>query len=239
MGGDGRGGFGHAPAVAWQRAELLVNPPDQLGRGWCAAVTDRLKAGEIVVRPVRVLEQLPGNRRHPAGCVDLFALDNPEGLHRIPLVHEDQRVPAGDRTHHRRRARRGVEQRDHGQHRFAGRCWQCLAPAQDAAGGGITARQDIGGQVPVGAERALGIAGGAGSIEDRRRIICGNRDVRQIGIGKRGPACRTANDVFQPGRPRYCAACARYQHLFERGQFGKVRCRPVQPFGIADQHLGT
>src|SRR3546814_14108480 len=53
--------------VAGQRAEFLVNALDQLGCRGRAAISDRLERREVVFGPVRMLDQLPGDRRHPAG----------------------------------------------------------------------------------------------------------------------------------------------------------------------------
>src|SRR3546814_20095038 len=59
--------------VAGQRAEFLVNALDQLGCRGRAAISDRLERREVVFGPVRMLDQLPGDRRHPAGDIYLFA----------------------------------------------------------------------------------------------------------------------------------------------------------------------
>ena len=54
MAGHGRHRFGHAPAAAGQRAEFLVNPADQLGRGVgevLAELTTLELDGRVVRRP--------------------------------------------------------------------------------------------------------------------------------------------------------------------------------------------
>src|SRR3546814_2488778 len=57
----------HPPAVAGQRAELLIDALDQFGRRRRAAIGNRLQRGEVVVGAVGMFDELPGDRRHAAG----------------------------------------------------------------------------------------------------------------------------------------------------------------------------
>ena len=186
-----------------------------------------------------MFEQLPGDRRHPAGHVDLLALDDRERLERIPFVHEHQAMPPRDRTHQHRRTRGDVEQRDHHEQHLGGRLGRHLAAAQEAARAVIGRGHDVGQQVAMRAQRTLGVAGGAAGVEDRSVVIGGQIGLGQLAIGQVGIAGGQADDRFERRAIGGCGLAAAHDNLFECGERGTVRGDSRQPFVIADQHLGA
>jgi len=83
------------------------------------------------------------------------------GLYRIPLVQEHKLAAACERAHQGRRKGSGMEER----HREQDDAWawlgQTLAAPPRRLCGAPSAGHDVGQQVAVGPERALGLAGGA------------------------------------------------------------------------------
>ena len=232
--GDRRHRLGHPPAVAGERAELLVDALDEFGRRGSAAIGDRLERGEVVARAVGVLDQLPRDRRDAAGDIDALALDDPHCLHRVPLAHEDHRVARCHAAHQGRRAGGDVEQRDHGQDRARRGVGDRLAAADEIARRREGAGEDVGGEVAVRAERALRVAGGAAGVEDRRGVVAGESDVRAGGCGERRPAGGAADEGFERGRALNRLGRPRDDPFADARHVGAVRGEAAVAFGVDD-----
>ena len=132
-----------------------------------------------------------------------------------------------------------MEQRDDQQADLGLRLGRHFAATQIGACGGISARHDVGAQVAVRAERALGRAGGAAGVEDRRIVL---RHQRRFGgerdVGQARPVIRRADQVFelvdtlgQVGVP------AADDGALKIGQVGQPLLQPGEAFAVEEQDL--
>ena len=91
-------------------------------------------------------------------------------------------------------------------------------------------------------ERALGLAGGAAGIEDRRVILGRQIDRRQRPVSERAPGFRPADNRFEPHFTRIAErilGAAGDINAFERRQAGQVRRNAGEAFIVAKQDLGS
>ncbi len=234
--GEGGGGLGHAPAVAGRRTrEDLDDPPDQLRRRGRAAIGDRNQGGQVVLRPGRVLDELPGDGGHAAGGVDALALDELHGLLGLPAAHEND-LAAG--VHGRAQGRRQTGRMEEGHHQEGAALRQLVRVAlgqglsgpQEVPRRGDAARQDVAGHVAVRAQGALGPARGPGGVEDGGVVVGINGDVRKRQVRKGLPA------VDPPDHRLESAHAARRLDPF--GQAGDVDALQVrQPLQVGGDAL--
>ena len=234
--GDRRHRFGHAPAVARPRAKHLADLAHQIGCRWGAAIGHHFQRREIVFFAVGMFEQLPGDGRHAASLVDTFAFDQGQRLAGIPAAHEHQLVAGKHRPHQHRAARGDMEQRDRHQAGAGAGRWRHFAPTHERRGGDVGARQDIGDQIAMRAQRAFGVAGGAGRVENRRLDIRVKIGLGQIAIGQCAISVRATDNRFQRDHARQTGRQPHAKHMPERRNFGQQRHDPVKPLRIGNQH---
>ena len=103
--------------------------------------------------------------------------------------------------------------------------------------GGVAARQDVGHEVAVRAERPLWRAGGAAGVEDRGIVIRGQSHCRQRRVGEVRPVVGRADHILQPLR-----ALAEWRggagddHPFQRGKVCVEFLQPDMALAVDDQH---
>ena len=186
-----------------------------------------------------MLEDLPGHRRHPARPGDPLPLDQRHRLQRIPFAHEDQSV-AGDQRAHQHRAQSGrVEQRNHQQRRpRLGRLWSLAAP-QRCPRVAVAGGEDVGHQIAVASERALGLPRRAAGIEDGGVVVRLHRRLRQVRVGQRRPGFRRPDQVLEPNRPVRRRLGPADDHMPDLRSLRQMRRDPLVPRSVADQQLGA
>lgn len=86
------------------------------------------------------------------------------------------------------------------------------------------------------AERALGMAGRAAGIENRRIVVGVDRDLRERHIGQRGIIGRRADQILQPRRPALQRAGRTRNHdPLHRGERRSGLDQPLMPLIIDEQ----
>ena len=188
-----------------------------------------------------MLDQLPCDRRHAAGMLHLLALDDLHRLLGLPFAHEDHGRAGDDRRHQPGAARSDVEQRDD-QQRGARlrRLGNRVAAAQQRPRAGIAARENVRADVAVGAQRALGIAGGSAGVEDRRIVVGRDRHVRKRHVLEIRPVVRRADQHLQPAEPALALdrrARAADHHAFQVGQRGIMVLQPLVALPVDERDL--
>ncbi len=237
--GEGGGGFGHPPAVAGHGGrKCLQDLAHQFGRRRRAAIGDALQRGQVVSGSRRMLDQLPGDGRHPARGVDLFPLDQLHRLLGVPAAHQDQLAAGVDQGRQGRIAARHMEhghhQQGHPLRRLGIGDRRRLAAAHETTGGGDAAGHDVADDVAMRAQGALGLSGGARGVEDGGVVVGLEFDRRQGAVGQGGPVARVADHRFQMRHQRMGDLLVRARDIDP----SKVRAI-VQVFGQALETLGV
>ena len=191
-----------------------------------------------------MLDELPGDGRHAAGGGHPLALDQLKSAHRIPAAHHHQLGPAEETGVEDREAAGGVKERHRQQGRALGRVRiglrRRLAPAQERAGGRAGSGEDVGVDIALGGERALGFAGGAGGVEDGRLVVGVDRHIRQRLVRQAGPGGRLADHAFQVYEQRI----GQFIHLaadidpLQRRAVGQVLGQALETLGVEERDLG-
>ena len=197
--------LGEAVAVGRDAAgEQLLDPAHELGRRGRAAIADVLHAGDVALREVGRLEHLPDHRRDPAEDRDPLSFDQLERALRVPLVHDHELPPGRGVGHQHRMAARGVEERHREQVRVLRARAQSLAarlPARPHGRPGLPERQrpQVAADVAMGAERALGLAGRARRVEDRRVVLGLERHDGHLGLDRSPIGAEDLLEAIDPG----------------------------------------
>ena len=247
MAGEGGGGLGHAPAVAGGGAgEDLDDAAHQFRSGGRPAVGDGDQGGEVVLRPGRMLDQLPGDGRDPARGVDALALDQLHGLLGLPAAHEHD-LAAGVHGRPEGRGQAGGVEQGHDQEgaalgqlvRVALR--QGLAGPQEVPRRADPAGHDVGGHVAVGAQGALRPARRARGVEDGGVVVGVDGDVRQRRVRQVLPAVDGTDHALEAHRPRTRVGAGGKPgdvDLLEVRQFVQVRGDALQPLVVHEGDPG-
>ena len=186
-----------------------------------------------------MFDQLPRDKRHAAGRIDLLPFDNFHRPDRVPFVQEDHLVARVDGRHHGRGTGCAVEHWHDRQPDPDRRFGKSVPPPQCLSGCGIADCNCIGCQIAMRTERTLGLPGRAAGIENGRWIIRRNACGREILVRQIGIIVGTANNIFKgTGRRCQLALAACHDDMFQICQIGKMRRNPVPSFGIAEQHAG-
>jgi hypothetical protein len=192
-----------------------------------------------------MFDQLPGDGRHPARRGDLFALDQGHPLKRVPFAHQHQASAVVERAAQRRRAAGDVEhrhdQQGHPLRRIRVRRGRRLAPAQEGPRQCGAGGHDIGCHGPVRAKGALGLSGGAGGVEDGRRVIRQDRRRRQRQVRQIRPTVHRSDHGFEVTDARIRERSLLPAHIdgLDGGAVRQVLENSVQPFGIDDGDPGA
>ncbi len=245
VGGGGGRGLGHAPAIAGLGlGEGLDDLAHQFRGRRRAAIGHAFQRRQVVIGPGRVLDQLPGDGGHPAGHGHALALDHLEGADRVPLVHHHQLGPGDQAGIEHGETAGGVEE-GHGQQgralgsrRIGGR--RRLTAAQESAGPGAARRHDVGIDIALGGQGALGLSGGAGGVEDGGLVILDDVGLGQGLVGQGGPVIGRAEDLFEAdhvGVADLLDLAADIDGLEVRA-VGQVLPQPGQTLGVDHHHLG-
>ena len=200
MRGEGGGCFRHAPAEAGARVrKRLLDAAHELGSGRRPAVGHRLQRGEVILAAGGMLDQLPGDGRHAAGVSAALALDQPHRGFGIPAMHQHDLRALEQRRDHDRLAAGGVKERHHEQirARLPAGLGRRLAAAHARLRQRIAAGHDGGGRIAVRAERALGMAGGAGRVEDRGIVVGIEQDLRRRAVRQKLPIAHAADNILE------------------------------------------